>query len=112
MGQTGGQRLRITLLAAGFYQGTRGGYAFGSHDAKEAAGRFTGVDHQHFEVATGGKTLAQLPLADGGDREPEVSSHFFKWNFVPLSPITESRGKAGTHIALHLLSLHFCLPIH
>jgi hypothetical protein len=75
---------------------------FVGHDTKEATGRFTGVHHQQFKVAAGGKSLAELPFVDGRDGKTQVGSHLFQWYVVPLPPVTESHGKTGAHIVIRL----------
>ena len=78
------------------------GDALVRHDAEEAAGRHACIIGDHLEVATGGKSLAQLPGVNRGNREAQVFGNFLQRDVVLPSPSAERRRKAGADVALEV----------
>ena len=78
------------------------GDALVGHDAEKLAGRHTGILGEHLEMATGGKTFAQLPVADRGNRQVQVLSDLLERDVVLHPPVAERGCKAGANVALGL----------
>jgi hypothetical protein len=70
------------------------------HDAEQLAGGLVSVVREHLEVALGGEALAQLPQADGVDREAQVGGDLLQGDLVLPAPVLERNRKAGTDVAL------------
>ena len=97
-GRGGARGLRLTAHR----QQTVGRNALVRHDAEQLARRHAHIVHQHLEVATIGKPLAQLPGIDRGNRQAHILGHFLQRNSVLPAPRAERGREAGTDVAMEV----------
>lgn len=69
------------------------------HHAEEPAWREAGVIGQQFEVAAGGKSEAQFPGIDGGDRHAQALRYLLEGHVMLQAPGLKRRRKTRANVA-------------
>jgi hypothetical protein len=75
-------------------------HALVGYFAEQPARRLAGVVREHLEVVSGGKPLARLPQADGGNGEAQIGGNPLEWDLLPDPPAFERERKAGANVTV------------